>query len=96
MNRVLIVRLSAIGDCVHALPAVNRLAESPEVDLGWAVEAPGWRTVRDLVPAGVTFHQYPRRGRGISRLRAQLAFARTLRARNYLKAALDRVSDTGI
>jgi heptosyltransferase-1 len=41
--RVLIVRLGAMGDILHALPAVTALrAAHPEWFLGWAVE-PQWR-----------------------------------------------------
>jgi heptosyltransferase I len=41
--RVLIVRLGAMGDILHALPAVTALrAAHPEWILGWAVE-PHWR-----------------------------------------------------
>jgi heptosyltransferase I len=37
--RFLIVRLSSIGDIVHALPAVSALGEAfPRVDIGWAME----------------------------------------------------------
>lgn len=40
MARVLVVRLSSIGDIVHALPAVAALAGSfPEAEIHWAVEA---------------------------------------------------------
>jgi heptosyltransferase-1 len=41
--RVLIVRLGAMGDILHALPAVTALrATHPEWHIGWAVE-PQWR-----------------------------------------------------
>ncbi len=47
--RVLIVRLGAMGDILHALPAITALrAAHPEWFLGWAVE-PQWR---DLLCAG--------------------------------------------
>src|SRR5215831_7138763 len=37
--RFLIVRLSSIGDIVHALPAVAALGEAfPQAEMGWAVE----------------------------------------------------------
>ena len=39
MKRVLIVRLSAMGDILHAMPAVTALRRSsPEVEVGWLVE----------------------------------------------------------
>jgi heptosyltransferase-1 len=39
VNRILIVRLSALGDIVHALPVLNRLREAfPEAQIDWLVE----------------------------------------------------------
>jgi len=39
MTRILIVRLGAMGDVVHALPAVTALrAALPEAHIGWAIE----------------------------------------------------------
>jgi heptosyltransferase I len=39
MPRILVIRLSSIGDIVHALPAVAALAESlPNSEIAWAVE----------------------------------------------------------
>jgi len=50
--RVLIMRLSAMGDILHALPAVTALREAhPEWRIGWAVE-PQWRPL--LATAGAT------------------------------------------
>lgn len=50
--RVLIMRLSAMGDILHALPAVTALREAhPEWRIGWAVE-PQWRPL--LSTAGAT------------------------------------------
>lgn len=43
--RVLIVRLGAMGDILHALPAVTALRQAhPEWTIGWAV-APQWRSL---------------------------------------------------
>ena len=40
MRRVLVIRLSSIGDIVHALPAVAALGETfPELRIDWLVEA---------------------------------------------------------
>jgi heptosyltransferase-1 len=40
--RILIVRIGAMGDILHALPAVAALRQQlPEATIGWAVE-PGW------------------------------------------------------
>lgn len=39
MKRILIVRLSSLGDVIHALPAVASLRETfPEAELGWVIE----------------------------------------------------------
>jgi heptosyltransferase I len=39
MLRILVIRLSSIGDIVHALPAVAALGQSlPEAEIAWAVE----------------------------------------------------------
>jgi len=41
--RVLVMRLSAMGDILHALPAITALGEAhPEWEIGWAVE-PQWK-----------------------------------------------------
>jgi heptosyltransferase-1 len=43
--RVLIMRLSAMGDILHALPAVTALREMhPEWRIGWAIE-PRWKSL---------------------------------------------------
>ena len=40
MLRILVIRLSSIGDIVHALPAVTALGQSlPDAEIAWAVEA---------------------------------------------------------
>jgi len=40
MLRILVIRLSSIGDIVHALPAVAALGQSfPEAEIAWAVES---------------------------------------------------------
>ena len=39
MERLLIVRLGAMGDVIHALPAVATLRQAfPEAQIGWAIE----------------------------------------------------------
>jgi heptosyltransferase-1 len=54
--RVLIVRLGAMGDILHALPAVTALRQAhPEWFIGWAVE-PQWR---DLLCAGACERRNP-------------------------------------
>lgn len=43
--RVLIVRVGAMGDVLHALPAVTALRRAlPEAEIGWAIE-PRWRAL---------------------------------------------------
>ena len=50
--RVLVMRLSAMGDILHALPAVTALREAhPEWHIGWAVE-PQWKPL--LAAEGAT------------------------------------------
>ena len=49
MKRLLVVRLSALGDVIHTLPAVAWLRDAlPETRISWAVEAP-YRELVDLV-----------------------------------------------
>jgi heptosyltransferase I len=41
MNRILVLRLSALGDVIHTIPAVAALrAALPESDISWVVEGP--------------------------------------------------------
>ena len=55
--RVLIVRLGAMGDILHALPAVTALRQAhPQWFIGWAVE-PQWR---DLLCSGPCDRRGPR------------------------------------
>ena len=47
MNSVLIVKLSAIGDVVHALPAAYAIKETyPAAHIMWVVEPPAYDIVR--------------------------------------------------
>jgi heptosyltransferase-1 len=51
-QRILIVRLGAMGDILHALPAVTALREAyPDRVIGWAVE-PQWRALLCADSAG--------------------------------------------
>ena len=83
--RVLLVRLSAIGDCLHAAPVASALRRAhPEAFIGWAIQEPAASLLRGY--AGVDrFHLYPRRARGIGALRR---FRRELRSCRY-DAAVD-------
>ncbi|HET8549597.1 MAG TPA: glycosyltransferase family 9 protein [Bryobacteraceae bacterium] len=48
--RILVVRLGAMGDVIHALPAVAALRRSfPEACIGWAIE-PRWRVLLEANP----------------------------------------------
>jgi lipopolysaccharide heptosyltransferase I len=50
MDRFLIIRLSSLGDIIHALPAFGALRHRfPEARISWAVEGSG-REILDLVP----------------------------------------------
>ena len=59
--RLLIVRVGAMGDVLHALPAVAALKERhPEWEIGWAVE-PRWRALLGLGPVVDTVFDVPTR-----------------------------------
>lgn len=92
--RILLVRLSAVGDCVHALPVVAALRSSfPGAFLGWAIEEKAHELMAGH-PCVDRFHIYPRRpggGQGswlAGRWKALCAFRSELRAARY-EAALD-------
>lgn len=87
--RILLVRLSAIGDCLHAVPLLAALREQlPEATLGWAIESAGYNLLRGH-PAVDRFHLYPRDGEGpggwpwIATGKRILAFRRELREVGY-------------
>ncbi|MYA08484.1 MAG: glycosyltransferase family 9 protein [Holophagales bacterium] len=87
--RVLLVRLSAIGDCLHAAPVASALRRAhPDAFIGWAVQEPAATLLRGY--AGVDrFHLYPRRASGVAaHLEALRRFRRELRSSRY-DAALD-------
>jgi lipopolysaccharide heptosyltransferase I len=86
--RVLLVRLSALGDCLHALPvAVELRRQLPRAHIGWAIEEPGHQLLRDH-PAIDRFHIYPRRSPPRRFVRELLALRRELRRERY-DVALD-------
>ncbi len=90
-SRILIVRLSALGDVVHALPMLDALRRAePDAHIGWLVEERAasllanhpqidrlWVAPRAQV-AGLL-----RRGRVIAALRLLTGFVRELRAARY-------------
>ena len=46
-ERILIVKLSAIGDVVHTLPCLNALRQArPQAEIGWLVQEPGAQLLR--------------------------------------------------
>lgn len=50
MDRILIIRLSSLGDIIHTLPAFAALRRAfPEAKIRWAVESKG-KEILDLVP----------------------------------------------
>ncbi|HEY5611746.1 MAG TPA: lipopolysaccharide heptosyltransferase I [Thermoanaerobaculia bacterium] len=56
MNSILILRLSALGDIVHTIPAVVALRESfSKVRIGWVVERPYEVLVRTVAPVDEVF-----------------------------------------
>jgi len=49
MNRILIIRLSSLGDIIHTLPAFSAIRRHyPKARITWAVESPG-KEILDLV-----------------------------------------------
>lgn len=91
-TRVLIVRLGAMGDILHALPALAALRQAfPRWYLGWAVE-PRWRTLLGAedgqMPLVDRLHSVKAKEWARSPLRAQTfheigALRRELRAERY-------------
>lgn len=87
--RILLVRLSAIGDCLHALPVLAVLRQAyPRGCLGWAIEEAPYELLREH-PMVDRFHIFPRRafkrqsGSILERARQVNAFRRELRAARY-------------
>ncbi|MFC2301744.1 MAG: glycosyltransferase family 9 protein [Selenomonas artemidis] len=90
MNSVLIVKLSAIGDAVHALPAAYAIKETyPAAHITWVVEPPAYDIVRmcSSVDEVIVFPKKQLRTWAGFR-RGFPAFRRILQARRY-DAALD-------
>ena len=79
--RLLIVRLSSLGDCVHAIPVAAALRRRfPDADLDWLVDA-RYRELVELVPAvtrAVTIDP-----RSLNRFTRVIRLARDLRGRRY-------------
>ena len=85
--RVLIVRVGAMGDVLHGLPAVAALREAlPNCFIGWAVE-PKWRVLLGA-PVVDRVHEVPtrewkKRPFSAATLREILALRRELRGEKY-------------
>jgi ADP-heptose:LPS heptosyltransferase len=92
-HRILIVRLSHLGDVIHALPVLHALhARWPRAEIGWAVQPEFADLVEGLPGVARTFH-FDRGGgwRAWPRLRRELrAFAPdlTVDAQGNLKSGL--------
>ena len=92
--RILIVRLSAIGDCLHAVPVLVALREkNPQACIGWAIEEAA-HALLEGHPLVDRFHIFPRRafkrrtGTLVERLGRLDAFRREVREARY-DVALD-------
>lgn len=90
-HRILIIRLSALGDIIHGLPVLTALREAfPDARLGWLVEDRGAPLLMNH-PLIDRLHVLPRdllkkdlRKRPLATLRGPLAdFARQLRQQEY-------------
>ncbi|HXG57480.1 MAG TPA: lipopolysaccharide heptosyltransferase I [Thermoanaerobaculia bacterium] len=78
MTRLLAIRLSALGDVIHTIPAVVALREAlPDVEIGWVVESP----YRELVSIVAGVEAIPvsmkRWGRSPLRFRREMRAARS-------------------
>jgi heptosyltransferase-1 len=86
--RVLIVKMSALGDIIHALPALNYLhAVSPGIEIDWVVEEP-FLDVLEGNPLISGIHKvrtkiWRKRPLSSATIREIGALKRTLRERNY-------------
>ena len=88
-QRILLVRLSSIGDCIHALPMINALRDQlPDAHLGWAIQSAAHQLLEGH-PAVDRFHLYPRSVKGPrSTFREMRRLRRELRRERY-EVALD-------
>jgi len=79
--KVLIVKLSAFGDIIHALPALNDVLAHPEVsEVHWLVDA-RFAFVTDVFPPQVKVHKVALKG--THRLRHAWQMIQTLRHENF-------------
>jgi heptosyltransferase I len=90
-SRILIVRLSALGDVVHVLPMLDALRRAqPAAHIGWLVEEKAASLLtghpqidRLWVAPRAQVVKLLRRGRVLAALRLLVGFARELRAADY-------------
>ncbi len=87
--RILIVRLSAIGDCLHTIPVLVALRNRfPKATIGWAIERGSHRLLQGH-PMVNQFHEYPRHafkrkeGTFLNRIQKLSAFRKELRNAQY-------------
>jgi lipopolysaccharide heptosyltransferase I len=87
--KILIVRLSAFGDCLHAVPVVVELRKRfPKAEIGWAIEDLSYSLLKGH-PMVDHFHVFPRgafkrrEGTFMSRMRAVQAFRKEVAAVKY-------------
>ncbi|HEX9078754.1 MAG TPA: lipopolysaccharide heptosyltransferase I [Desulfuromonadaceae bacterium] len=86
--RVLIIKTSALGDVVHALPVIDYLHQvSPGIEIDWVVEE-AFRPVLEHNPRismihGVRFKKWKKRPFAAETRSAVLQTLRTLRSRRY-------------
>ncbi len=91
--RILIVRLGAMGDVIHALPAAATLRRGfPEARITWLVE-PRWRPLLEGNPAVDEVAQFDRRGGAVAMWRsarglAEQRFTMALDLQGLLKSAV--------
>jgi len=92
--RILIVRLSAFGDCLHAVPALVALRRHfPSAEIGWAIEELPL-TVLKGHPMVDRFHIFPRKafklraGTFMTRVRSMRDFRKDIAAPKY-ESAID-------
>ena len=78
VRRILIVRLSSLGDIVHALPAVHNLHAASGAEVDWLVH-PEYASLVRHCPDVTTVLEWPRHATWITYLR----HVRALRARTY-------------
>ena len=88
-ERILLIRLSAIGDCLHAVPTLVALRRAfPKAYIGWAIEK-GPHTLLEGHPLVDRFHIFPRHafkkkeGTWIGRLKTMSEFRDELKSMKY-------------